>query len=265
MHEGVYFLQDGATVDLEGMTFDRAEHLVPRHLLIMGLGRSGTTACAQIAQRLGFRTNSPNVYLEDYSLRRYIANNDPQGALAALSDWPAEGQRYFWKDPKIWTAKFDPFLDHLPPSVGLLYVFRDPLNIASRDVMLTGVDLLTRIRQAAGAANQFAKRLELVRNRNVALVSYEKLLLKPEVVIDGLARFLQISDPAAIEAAIQVVQPTPESYEAHFRERRRLLYGTTPAPAVYKPPEEKPARLAKAAKAARVAAAAAAAAAGSDE
>ncbi len=217
MHEGVHFLQDGKIVGVDGMLFDRRADLVPRHLLITGLGRSGTTACASIADRFGMKTASATVYLENRGLRQFIRDRNPDGAIAEIATWPAAGPRLFWKDPKIWSPVFDPFLDKLPPSIGLLYVFRDPLNIASRNALVSGGDLIKLLARTARAAQSLAKRVGRVRHRNVALISYEKLLLNPDNVVNALARFLQISDTQAIQAAIEVIEPTPDSYESHFR------------------------------------------------
>lgn len=217
MFDGIFFLQGGQVVDGDGLALDRSPDLVPRHMLVTGIGRGGTTACAQIMAKLGFETESPTPYQESKPLRQFILNGDAEGALETLARWPATGQRMFWKDPKIWTPGFDPFLERLPPSFGLMVVFRDPLNIAARNSAWASEDLYKSLQRAATMTFRLAERMPIIRDRNVALVSYEKLVTRPGPVVAAIARFLQIEDQAKVQAATAVVEPTPDSYQAHFR------------------------------------------------
>lgn len=217
MFDGIYFIQGGAVVTSDALEFDRPKELVPHHMLVTGIGRGGTTACAQMMAKFGFETESPTPYQESKRLRQFILNRDAAGALNALHQWPMDGKRMFWKDPKIWQPGFDPFLQTLSPSFGMVIVFRDPVNIASRNAAWASEDLYVSLQRATRATNALAERLPEVRDRNVALLSYEKLVTNPAPLVAALARFLQVSDESRIAAATAVIEPSPSSYQSHFR------------------------------------------------
>src|SRR4051812_13575635 len=73
----------------------------PRHVIVCGLGRGGTTAAAGILLQLGLTTPDPNPFLESISLRQFRKRGDVSGALAAIRQWDAGAGRIFWKEPKL--------------------------------------------------------------------------------------------------------------------------------------------------------------------
>lgn len=222
MTDGIFFLQDGDVVAGADMLADRPARLIPRHVLVTGIGRGGTTAVAMAVEALGFHAESPTSYRETKALRQFIVNSDPAGANDYLRNWPREGRRMFWKDPKIWASAFDPFLEGLPENIGLVFVFRDALGIAARNCRLSSSSLTDNIVAAAQAQYKMSKRLALVKHRNVVMLSYEKLLIDPAMIIDALARFLAV--PASLVGkAAEAIKPSPPAYELKFAKSLRKV------------------------------------------
>lgn len=219
---GVYFVQQGKIVGPSDVKSARSVTTKPRHFIVTGNGRGGTTAAASILNAFGFEAGVTNPYLENLKLRGMLDSGQTSDILAELATWPDRGRRMFWKDSRIWASKFDPLLESLPATVGAIVVFRDPLNIAARNSVLEGFDLIDEIERAAKATRKLAQRLPLLRNRNVALVSYEKLLISPGSVVNALASFAGVTDRKKIDGAVAVIEPSPQSYQDHFKPRAAI-------------------------------------------
>lgn len=187
---------------------------IPRHLVITGSGRGGTTACAVLARELGFNAERPTPYHESPHLRAFIKNADVVGALEHIRAWPPSGERMFWKDPKIHAPKFRRFLTDMPQNIGVMMVFRDPLNIAIRNTIDMGIDFFEAITKAARSAEQMTQCIQSLSTRVVILISYEKLLVKAEKIVSQLALTLGVDSEEKIRSAIMSVAPTPDAYQA---------------------------------------------------
>jgi hypothetical protein len=215
-YDGAYFTQGGEVTDANGLPRSSTP---PRHLLVIGNGRGGTTATASLVQALGFEAGETNPYLENIKLKAMVDSGATDAVLAALTAWPKRGKRMFWKDTRVWATKFDPVLEQLPLNVGVIVVFRDPLNIAARNAVLEGFDFIDEIERAARATRKLALRLPLLKSRQAAFVSYEKLLTNPAKVANALAQFVGVTDQGKIDRAIAVIEPSPKSYQDHFKSR----------------------------------------------
>lgn len=208
---GMLFLANGrqyAPSELDGMP----EEDSPRHLLVIGVGRSGTTACAEILQELGFFCDTEgNPVLESKRLRALRKRARPEEFSEEIERWDASGQRWYWKDPKL-RGDFRGWLKRAPDSLGYLVVFRDALNPALRNHHIMNVDFLDALQRAAHNSAALVGFVTALKDRKLALISYEKLLLNPERTVRGIARFVKIDDEGRIQAAIAAISPEPEKY-----------------------------------------------------
>ena len=214
MFGGVFFYRDGEIID-PSIPTDVAP---PRHMLVTGVGRGGTTAAACMMEALGFQAEEASFYRESLHLRRFILEGDGAGAANHLRGWSAGEHRMFWKDPKIWIPSFDPFLDLVPPDIGTLVIVRDPLNIAARNAALRSVDLANEVVRAAKATVKLVARLPLLTRGHAIVVSYEKLMLHTAEVVQAIAGYLGVTSADAIALAIKSIEPTPDFYQDKFQE-----------------------------------------------
>jgi hypothetical protein len=208
---GMVFFANGrqyAPSELDSMPEEDA----PRHLLVVGVGRSGTTACAGILQALGFFCDTEgNPVLESKRLRALRKRGRPEEFSEEIERWEASGQRWYWKDPKL-RGDFRGWLNKTPDSLGYLVVFRDALNPALRNHHIMKVDFLDALHRAAHNNAALVGFVTALKHRKLVLISYEKLLLNPERTVRNLARFVRVEDEERIRAAIDVIAPEPEKY-----------------------------------------------------
>ncbi len=188
----------------------------PRHMLITGFGRGGTTACAMMLEALGFTLEANTPTKESTELRQVVLDRDNDAALAHVAKWPAVGPRMVWKDPKLFSLLT--FLKQMPSDIGMMFVFRDPLKVAIRNEKGGGI---------AGELERVAKRLRRISatisslpGRKMILVSYESLLVERERTVKKIANHLGINDETTIKRAVNVIEPSPEGYRRLIANRK---------------------------------------------
>ncbi len=212
MFGGLFFYHNGEIVDPAVQT----DTPPPRHMLVTGVGRGGTTAAACMIEALGFTAEGANLYRESKHLFEYIRDGNGAAAAEHLKSWSAGEDRMFWKDPKIWIPGFDPFLSMIPDDIGVLVIVRDPLNIAARNAALRSADLLAETLAAAKSTVKLVGRMPVLTKGSAIVMSYEKLMLNTAEVVGEIARYLGITSQEAIAKAITMIEPTPSFYQGQF-------------------------------------------------
>jgi hypothetical protein len=202
--------------------------LPPRHVLVCGHARGGTTAVARALIALGFTTDDPNAFLESQTLRALSKKADGNELLSAIRNWKFRDERMFFKDPKLKSARALPLLAEMPAGVGFVFVFRDPLNVAIRNDALKETGLLSALEEAVKEYQKLLRAVEALKNREVLLLSYEKLVVKPAAVIAGLASFLGVDDTQVIRTAVATIVTDCPDYRRNVSEWKRRLRVAAP-------------------------------------
>lgn len=226
MFGGVFFYRDGEIIDPSVAT----EAVAPRHMLVTGVGRGGTTAAACMIEALGFTAEEATPYRESRHLRSFILDGDGAGAANHLRTWSTQENRMFWKDPKIWVPNFDPFLDMLSSDIGVLVIVRDPLNIAARNAALHSGELAKEMLRASQATSKLVGRLPILTKGHAIVVSYEKLMLHTAQIVQAIADYLGVTSVDAIAAAIRSIEPTPDFYQSQFKKNVETAVSETTTP-----------------------------------
>jgi hypothetical protein len=210
--DGLVFFSNGR--EYSGPELDQlGEAEPPRHLIVIGLGRSGTTACASVLSELGFvcDTNGDPI-MDSKRLRALRTRRKVEEFQEEMARWDRSGERWYWKDPKLRSPDFANALTNAPESVGYLFVFRDALNPAIRNHRLTNTSFIDSLERAARGNLGLVESVRRLQARKVVLMSYEKLLLHSDRTVRALANFVGITDEKKIGAAVQAISPEPEIY-----------------------------------------------------
>lgn len=186
----------------------------PRHIVILGVARGGTTALARVLSELDMHTEMPNEFMESWSIKKLYDREMYEGIVRHIESWGSDGKRMFVKEPKLRTGKFSPYLPQLPTNVGFIFIFRDILNIALRNTVALEMEIGQTLSIAARDMVKLVAIFESLRNKSIALVSYEKMVANPERTVRNIARFLGIEDGAAVQRAISCIDPGSQEYEA---------------------------------------------------
>lgn len=195
------------------------EKVVNRHVLITGLGRGGTTAMAQVFKAFGFIFDNPNSFMESPELKGFFLNVNTQNLTEKLNEWQTSGARHAWKDPKLSSINGRDFLTTLPSNIATVIIFRDLIATSLRDSSVMGGSFLTSLeRYTVGMSKLVNMSKQLRENRTVVLVSYEKLLVNTETVINELASIFEITETDKIAQAISAIVVSPKSYLAACKE-----------------------------------------------
>lgn len=211
--DGMLFYADGTqytSLNIDAMPSSAA----PRHVLVLGMGRSGTTACAQVLSALGFVCDTEdNPVLESKRLRGLRRRGRAKEFLEEVSRWDSGTDRWFWKEPKLHAGGFRNVVLAAPPSVGYLAVFRDVFNVALRNQQAMNLEFFSSLEKAARNNERVVEFVKALRHRKLAIISYEKLILRTERTVETLARFLGVQDQSVIRAAITCIAPESERYQ----------------------------------------------------
>ena len=218
--DGLLFFDEGREFTSRSLRAS-SDFKPPRHLLICGNGRGGTTAAATVIRELGLETQNPNVFLESIDLRKHSKRQDAAAALAAITRWDQGEARQFWKEPKLKSAALHHMLPSVQKTVGFLFVFRDPLNVALRNDALGGMGGFEALLEAERGTQKMLTAIAALRDRQTALMSYEKLLTMPEQVVAGLAYFLGIANPDVQRRAVAAIEPNSAIYQTNVTNSKR--------------------------------------------
>ncbi|MDO9103830.1 MAG: hypothetical protein Q7U57_02590 [Methylovulum sp.] len=183
-----------------------AAQLPHKTVLVLGIGRGGTSMAAGVLSKLGvYMGDQLNSRYQDSSLLDCINRKDKKQAQKII----AERNRLYpvWGIKKLRLWRWDK-LFRAPVYV---VVFRDLCATANRRVTLFNTSLLSEMFKVLGLNFLLLVFLRLSK-RPILIASYEKALLNPEDFVTNLSSFLGIDDPEKFTAAVQFINPSPSEY-----------------------------------------------------
>ena len=166
-----------------------------KKVLVTGLGRSGTSAVASVLKNIGFYMfdGEPVPSLEDKTLNGLIRSGQIGELVERLEARAASNILAGWKDPKLFSDNGMRLLEALGSEWIYIFVYRDPLSIATRNSITMNVDLEPALEQAIRLQKKLYNFNVLAANRCPTYrVSYEKFATKFEATVLGLTKFLSI-------------------------------------------------------------------------
>ncbi|KJV06215.1 sulfotransferase family protein [Methylocucumis oryzae] len=201
-----------------------AAALPEKTLIVLGLGRGGTSMVAGVLDKLGvYMGDGLDSRYQDQTLLDAVNRRDKAKAVATINE---RNQRYaVWGTKKLRLWRYDNcFREPV-----YIVVFRDLLANANRRQQLFNVSLLNEMIKLLALSVNLLFFLKCCK-RPMLLVSYEKALIYPDEFVNTLAEFIGIKDTSAITTAIDFIRPSPSAYTTspvHYRHAQasRVLVG----------------------------------------
>lgn len=183
-----------------------------RTVLVLGLPRGGTSMAAGVLAKLGIHMGLENElapFYENDELNRAVKGKSRRQIKRIIAQYDRQYPNWGKKImPKRWLF----WLLAIPyRNPCYVVVFRDVLSVAKRQVVSLDKSLVKEL----FFANLFyfcILSFLAVTKRPVFLLSYEKALISPESLVEGLAEFLDIDDVDLKQSAVSFIQPTPPDY-----------------------------------------------------
>jgi len=183
----------------------------PGTYVVLGAPRGGTSMLSGALHISGVpmgETLTAATY-EDTALIRAISTHNIDHVKALIKRREQQHLQWGWKQPK----DFEYFFREVMPLLAcprLLVVFRDLMAVGNRNRISAGSDLFQSMRDTSGAYSAIIAGLAVVQCP-IMLLSYEKALLRPAVVVDALLEFTGVA--AADKSAItSFIAPSPAEY-----------------------------------------------------
>lgn len=190
-------------------------HLAPQAqttLVVLGTARGGTSAVAGALDRLGLYTGalSSGPVFEDVNLASAIESGEAERARTVIDTYNADYPVWAFKRPRLLYHVQD--VHSLFRNPVYIVVFRDVFAAAQRTQISGGVDIFLTMDKLLADNGRIIDFLESTQP-NALLVSYEKLMANPALLVDRLIELLPAPVTAsARQAAIDFIQPAPEDY-----------------------------------------------------
>jgi len=183
----------------------------PGTYVVLGAPRGGTSMLSGALHISGVpmgETLTAGTY-EDAALISAISAHNIDHVKALIKRREQLHLQWGWKQPK----DFEYFFREVMPLLAcprLLVVFRDLMAVGNRNRISAGSDLFQSMRDTSGAYSAIIAGLAAVQCP-IMLLSYEKALLRPAVVVEALLEFTGIAalDKSAITSFIA---PSPTEY-----------------------------------------------------
>ena len=183
----------------------------PGTYVVLGAPRGGTSMLSGALHISGVpmgETLTAATY-EDTALIRAISTHNIDHVKTLIKRREQQHLQWGWKQPK----DFEYFFREVMPLLAcprLLVVFRDLMAVGNRNRISAGSDLFQSMRATSGAYSAIIAGLAAVQCP-IMLLSYEKALLRPAVVVEALLEFTGIAalDKSAITSFIA---PSPTEY-----------------------------------------------------
>ncbi len=188
-----------------------------RPVCVSGAGRSGTTALARVVDAMGvpsFFGDAGNA--EEEGISPLCHGMHEEGLRDEFAEKTA-GRRGVWllKVPGLSVHAANHAAVRRALNCNWLIVLRDPVAISDRLLSLHGDDErpadFTIVNTALENNYVIASAIELARHHGVMLVSYEKLLVKPDPIIEEIAYQLGLRE-YDMEAVKSVLIPEEPRY-----------------------------------------------------
>lgn len=181
-------------------------------IVVVGTARGGTSMIAGALAKLGVFMGdraAPPVY-EDVRLSEAFEKKDDESIKSITSEYSINHERWGWKRPS--SINYLEYVEKQIDSPSYIFVFKDILSIAQRNSISMLSDILPSME---GALKQYGSCLNFLKNGNhhAMLVSYDKAVTSPAILIDSLIEFCQITPSREqISDAISFIQPNPSEY-----------------------------------------------------
>lgn len=188
-----------------------------KKILITGQGRGGTSAIASIFYHLGYYMPDASqlASMEDRTLQNMLKKDDINGLIQELASRERDWNLVAWKEPKLFSGNGLKLVDSLNKDWTYIIVFRDPYAIAYRNNISMGADIDQALIHAANNNRKLAGFYEKTNNiLPCYLVSYEKLITKPDETLGKLLAYLGVSEPHLV---------LPELIEKLQQDKQRYL------------------------------------------
>jgi hypothetical protein len=196
-------------------TANISNHSKQRTFVVIGVGRGGTSMVAGILSKLGINMGKlSGITFEDVEIRN-VTRNFPK------EEWMKNLQPIFERKNEqfdVWgfkVPKFAKFLSELGNNLRnpyFIFVFRDPVAIAIRNVVSVKMDFSYSIKHTLSNYKLFA---DFIDSTDVPLIaiSYEKSIVQPEFTVRKLVEHLGLdaTEDMIIEA-IEFITPSPDEY-----------------------------------------------------
>ncbi|MEZ4720869.1 MAG: hypothetical protein R2813_03210 [Flavobacteriales bacterium] len=172
-----------------------AKSPVCKTVVITGLPRSGTSMIAQSVKHLGVAIGGPKqrAHLEDPRFQSLFEKNyDEAQAKRVIAIKNKNHEIWGWKRPM--SFRYADKFAHLIRNPFYIIVFRDILATSIRK-NLSGLTELDEAMIRVMKTNMELLKFALSLKEPVMLVSYEKAIVKPDVIVRGLDSFLNLNSP----------------------------------------------------------------------
>lgn len=184
-----------------------AAALPQKTILVLGIGRGGTSMVAGVLSKLGiYMGDGLSSRYQDSTLLDCLKRNDKKQAKKIIKERDASYPVWGVKKLRLWRW------ERLFRERVYVVVVRDIFATANRRTTIYNISLLAEMFKVLGL--NFALLLFLwTTKRPIFIASYEKALLFPDDFIAGLADFLGLADnPEQRTEAAQFINPSPPTY-----------------------------------------------------
>ncbi|MEP5765018.1 MAG: hypothetical protein ABJ308_10495 [Halieaceae bacterium] len=181
-------------------------------LVVLGIARGGTSAIAGALHELGIFTGalSAGPVFEDVNLSASIESGTAEDVQRIIDEYNGQHKVWAYKRPRLLYHVADVHAQFRNPVY--IVIFRDVFAAAQRTRISGGVDIFLTMKKLLADTGRIVDFIDS-RRPNVILVSYEKLLAHPELLVDEL---IKLSGTGASEdarlAAIASIRPAPDDY-----------------------------------------------------
>ncbi len=187
-------------------------------IIVSGVARSGTTMLAGMLREAGLHMGTflADVVHEDRQLLAILQSGQRQLLVSAIAERNAAHQDWGFKIPNLHAYLHLADLARFR-NPRIVLIFRDPVAVAVRNAISEMFDEFSTLAETAAAelaVVEFARAADCP----LLLVSYEKALIFPEMLVDAIAAFCSLQpDEAQRARMIELVQPNPDGYLRHAR------------------------------------------------
>jgi len=191
--------------------------------IVTGVARGGTSMVAQILLRLGVFMGERHdaVVVEDVDILDCLQSRDIGRFNELIANRNAKFSRWGFKLPNLH--------DYLPcedlarfRNPRLIVVFRDPLAIAIRNNLSMSRELSAAVREAAADVGRVAA-YAFAASAPALLISYEKALLNPEVLVEALSKFCGLSPDE--ESSLEAITMVEANRPTYIKATRMIIRG----------------------------------------
>ncbi|MDD2724122.1 MAG: hypothetical protein PHH59_08905 [Methylovulum sp.] len=183
-----------------------AAGLAQKTVLVLGIGRGGTSMVAGVLSKLGiYMGDGLSSRYQDTALLDCLDRNDKKQAKKIIQKRNNAYPVWGIKKLRLWQWR------HLFRQPVYVVILRDLYATANRRVTIYNISLLTEMFKVLALNFKLLLFLRFTK-RPIFIASYEKALLFPEEFVTGLAEFLGLDDATQITEAVVFIKPSPPTY-----------------------------------------------------